>query len=75
VLEADVLVEHPEIHPQRVQAVVEGHQHGIDRERGVEQDRGAEEDRDGAPWAMATGAADGRPREDQGLASGQATCP
>src|SRR5262249_15331960 len=75
VLKPDVLVLHAEIHPERVQAVVEGDEHRIDREGGVEEDRGPEEDRDGVPRTPAAGAARGRPREDQRFGGRQGYLP
>ena len=64
----DELVDHAEVHAERVDAVVEGQEHRVDREREVEGERGAEEDRDRAPRAPRPRA----PRGDAGEALGKA---
>ena len=66
VVQPDELVQHPEVHAEAVDAVVEGHEDRVDGEREVEEQRRAEKDGDGAPRAPGSRAAGGDTRDDSG---------
>lgn len=62
-IEPDELAQHPEIHAEAVDAVVERHEDRVDREREVEKKRRAEEDGQGAPRAARPRASGRRARD------------